>query len=563
MPEILFKNGRFLSCTKIPPTDDQYLSKFSWLLIDDQTGKIIKTGSENEPKASKIVDFNNKLVLPGLWDTHIHPYSYGHLQKVANLVAAKGKDDIIEILKAKLQSSEQPPWLEGVQWDQDSMGGYFPSRKDLDLVSETVPIVIFRRCWHICAVNTATLKKSNLIDENGFLMKEYSNNPGIETENGVPTGIFKEDSIFLLNPVLKIEDTDEEKFKILDLTLKNLAQHGLTSICGNEGAITNFSNAYEIYSKLYGSFGSLPVRVNFTREINDDFSAKPMNLVSKDYLRCDKVKIFMDGSLGSNTAYLSKNYKNIDSRGMLILKSSCLKDKLTKITNSKYQLEAHAIGDGAFSELLDACTVFKTTLNRPIFTHCQIVNDQILNRLRKHKDMKIVANIQPQFTESDLPIIESKIGKENLKFSYCWKSLQNSGMVIAGGSDAPVEPPNPILGMACAFKNPLHEVESLNLAETLGLYTINAAFASFKEKSIGLFKTGYVADMTVLDTEDDLESILLSKKDRYVNGSLIDSTYINGQMVYSKNDEKSDFFKTDPNHPGKGGMPKWRCPCQR
>ena len=103
MSKILFKNGRFLSCTKIPPTDDQSLLKFSWLLIDNQTGKIIATGSKNEPNASKIVDLNNKLVLPGLWDTHIHPYGYGHLQKVANLAVAKGKDDIIKILKTKLE----------------------------------------------------------------------------------------------------------------------------------------------------------------------------------------------------------------------------------------------------------------------------------------------------------------------------------------------------------------------------------------------------------------------------------------------------------------------------
>ena len=271
----------------------------------------------------------------------------------------------------------------------------------------------------------------------------------------------------------------------------------------------------------------------------------------------------MNGALGSNTAYLSQNYENSVSKGMLLIEKNRLKEQITKISNANYQLEAHAIGDGAFRELLDTAKEFKSELKRPIFTHCQIVNEEILKELSTHKDMNIVANIQPQFTESDLPIIESKIGKKNLRFSYCWKSLRHAGMVIAGGSDAPVEPPNPIHGMACAFKNPLHEAENLSLAETLALYTINAAFASFKEDSIGLLKKGYVADLTVLDTEDSLDSILLGEKERYGNGNLIDSTYINGQLVYSKSHKQSDFFKTDPNHPGKSGMPKWRCPCQR
>ncbi|CAD7930747.1 unnamed protein product [Amoebophrya sp. A25] len=469
---------------------------------------------------------------------------------------------------------------------------------------------------------------------------------------------------------------------------------GLTAIQSNDTSILGqISDAWPVYQKLMEKYSAeqqqapppeeeeeeegpkssattsvreivqeLPVRVAWVGFWNTIEFSPRLPEERNYFLWTERVKVIMDGSLGAGTAALLEPYTDdASSRGLLSVTSEELETSLRTAYAKGYRLEAHSIGDRSFQLLLEKLENGVPYLDRLVFTHCQILNPDLLQRLKRlcntsqtrrgstattnqenvsafsrwlpswgrgpswgggwnffcqeskavaenNKDKlqsdqdnqrpKIIGSIQPQFTNSDLPILEEKLGHQRLECCYAWKSIRKTGCVLSGGSDAPVERMAPLEGMRCAMRNALHrsylksddvdarqddlyqEIQSINkkedlsFAETLALYTRNSAFSAGVSDSLGVLDRGFFADFVVLDVaascspswdwEQELSDAFLQP-----NGVRVHSTYVGGKKRYdsseiSEREAEEDFAllcTSDTNAPGRGGLPIWKCPC--
>jgi len=517
------------------------------------------------------VDCESRMVLPGLWDAHCHAYALGHTAlKVTNLAGANSVQELVERLKEGLIERPQVDFLEGAQWDHEELGR-LPNSNDLDQVSSETPIICFRRCWHICVVNSKTLELCKIDEETAKTVEGIDLDP----QTGKPTGILRENAMELLRPVMDFEDSDEEKLEMMEFALQHFASNGITSVQSNDTkSIGNISNAWKMYQKfLEKSGGELPCRVFYTTQwdqVKEDApdSDKVMEGYGKEvgYLHSDRCKIFMDGALGANTAALCEPYEdNSSNKGLINISDEDLEKALFTAHKYKYRVEVHAIGDAAVEKIVNFLVKAKMENllhQRPVITHFQMMKEDTLKKINQHFPIEnskdwLVANIQPQFTKSDLPIIQKKLGSTRAGYSYTWKRLQEF-CILAGGSDAPVEPAKPLQGMEEAMQNVLHESENLTFYKALAMYTTKAAAAAGigVENSLGKLEVGFQADFVLTYLKEPRD--ILGNED-VENKFRVQGTWIKGRKVIVP--VTGIKAKKLENFPGKSGRPMWRCSC--
>lgn len=568
---LLVYNAKILTC------GEDSLTEYNWMSVNE-SGIIEEVGrtplpakhvANIEESPEKGVDCKESIVLPGLWDAHCHAYALGHTAlKVTNLAGTKSIPELQERLRVGVKERPLVAFLEGAQWDHEELGR-LPSRQDLDEVSTQMPIICLRRCWHICVVNSKTLKQCKINKETSQGIAGID----IDPETGNPTGILRENALELLKPVMDFEDSDEEKLEMLDFALQHFASNGVTSIQSNDTkSIGNISNGWEMYQELLRrNQGKLPCRVFYTTQWEDVKEDSPdgTNVVSGDdkeigYLYSDRCKIFMDGALGANTAALCEPYSdNPSNMGLINISDVDLKKALDTAYKYKYRVEVHAIGDLAVEKIVNFVCKAKTENilhQRPVVTHCQMMKDETMKKVAQHFPLDnsqdcLVANIQPQFTKSDLPIIQKKLGPSRAAYSYTWKRMQTCCM-LAGGSDAPVEPASPLQGMAEAMENALHPAENLTFFEALRMYTANAAYAAGRgvENSLGKLEVGFQADFVLTHLKHPEDSLRTED-----NGFNVQATWIKGEKVAVETTGIKG--RKMENFPGKSGRPMWRCSC--
>ena len=339
---LLLKNANIVTCDHYnftPPLSKPKLLQYTWLVCDiGDSGKIIDIGSDkermvewekeiNDEKTGCIIDGENRLVLPGLWDAHCHVYTLGKvLCKVADLSNSSSIADMQARLTQKLNGtngSMDKYCLEGVQWDQEELGR-FPSRIDLDIVTTNHPIICFRRCWHVAVVNSKALEMCNI--------GSNCQDPGviIDPITGEPTGILEENAMNLLQPITNQEEDDKEKKRLIQTSLDMFTRYGVTSVQTNDSKVMgSISNAWEMYSEVMESriesqvdLSPLPCRVFLTisweelckKSITEN-DKKPKLSKLPDYLRSDRIKLVLDGGLGK----LNKSeIKKSKLKGLLI-----------------------------------------------------------------------------------------------------------------------------------------------------------------------------------------------------------------------------------------------------
>ncbi|HKZ40695.1 MAG TPA: amidohydrolase family protein, partial [Candidatus Hodarchaeales archaeon] len=218
-------------------------------------------------------------------------------------------------------------------------------------------------------------------------------------------------------------------------------------------------------------------------------------------------KCFTDGSLGAKTAALREPYVGSESTGILVHTLEELKEFLKAANDHDWQIETHAIGDRGAEIAIQAYEDVVKPESRPVLTHCQVLTKDLVVRMAKHN---IIANIQPVHLVTDKTWAEMYLGKSRMRYAYAWKSLLKSGVHCAGGSDAPVEACNPLLGIHAAVNrqdtkgDPVggwYPKEKLSVWEAVGLWTTGAAYAEWAEKQKGILQPGTFADMVVLDKD--------------------------------------------------------------
>jgi hypothetical protein len=344
--------------------------------------------------------------------------------------------------------------------------------------------------------------------------------------SGEPNGILRENAQELVLKVIP-EPSERELEEACLQACRKAVEAGLTCVHW----IVDSADEIRIIQKLCLE-GKLPLRV---------YLGIPVKLLDclanlgfftgfgNDMVRVGFVKVFADGSLGARTAALKEPYSDKpDTSGMMLYTQRRLNGVVLKAHRAGLQVGIHAIGDKAIEMSVKA---FEKALrvfpreHRHRIEHCSVLNSKLIGRMKR---LGLVASVQPHFVVSDFWVVE-RVGVERARWVYPFKTLMKSGLVVASGSDCPVEPINPLLGVWAAVARKSFGEERLTVEEALRTYTVNAAYASFSEDEFGRIEAGKFADFVVLS--DDLLKISPEK----IRDVRVEMTVVGGKVVYRRN----------------------------
>ncbi len=461
--------------------------------------KIVKVGTNDDVghligKKTKVIDLKGKTVIPGLIDTHIHIADFGRCLLWLDLTNLKSIKQLQNSIRKKANEIPAGNWIIGRGWNQ----GRFEEKRllnlsDLNAASLDNPVILYHETEMTCAVNDnalslARITKQTKIPPGGKIDKD--------PQTGELTGILRDSATNLVWQVVP-EPTVDELLEAASLACQEILKAGLTSVHW----IILSKNELSLIQRL-NSKRKLPVRVNVI--VPKEFMKQTAGFKSANslMLRVGGIMIAEDGYLDSKTAALFEPYSDESSNsGNLLLTDETLASSVTDVISAGFQPIIHAMGDKAVDRVLRVIEqISKQKSVRFRIEQAAILNKELVERLRK---CNVVVTVQPKVitTEFAVWLATERLGKERAKWLHPIKTLIKEGTKIAGGSDCPMEPLDPFLGMHEAMMRPSFPEQRLTLEEALSMYTINAAYSSGEEHVKGSIQDGMLADLTVLSND--------------------------------------------------------------
>jgi predicted amidohydrolase YtcJ len=456
---------------------------------------------------TKIVDLGGHFVMPGFNDAHMHLASAGLEKMTLDLVGVKTLDEFHARLQAKVEAAAPGEWVVGAGWDETLWPvKVVPTRWDLDEVSGKHPVYLERIDGHIGVANTRALQLASITvasrdPEGGKIDRD---------DTGTPNGILREKAQQAVQAVIP-QPSHEKRRQAVELALADLASHGITSAQD----YSQWEN-FQVYEELERE-GKLTARISewlpFDDSIDELDRKRNSHPASDNMLHTGMLKGFMDGSLGSKTAALLQPYSDDPGNSGLPQYEAA---KLNAMTRERvlagYQIGFHAIGDKGVQLALDAYAEAEKAANsghsndyRLRVEHAQVTTPQ---QIMRFKDLKVIASMQPNHLLTDMNWAESRLGSKRAEHSYAWSEFLRHGVVLAFGTDYPVEPVTPFRGLYAAVtrtsengKKSYYPDQALNIEQAIAAYTTGAAFAEFAEKQKGKLEPGMLADFVVLDRD--------------------------------------------------------------
>jgi hypothetical protein len=493
-----------------------------------QDGRIIGVGSNIEirkymGKRTKVVDANGRSVVPGLVDCHVHMAAFGFFLQELNLRNVESVREMQQKIREYAAENADSSWILGGRWDHEKFAEKrCPTRWDLDFAVAEKPIFLVRVCGHMAVANSKALQLAGITRETVV----EGGNIDLDRKTGLPNGIVRENALMLVRKAIP-KPTLKRREQACVLACEKAVEAGLTGVHW----LIDSADEMRILQKLNHE-GRLPLRV---------YLGVPIELVDElvklgfitgfgdEMVKLGFVKILSDGSLGAQTAALKKPYSdNPHSCGMMLYTQKKLNRLVLKAHIAGLQLGVHAIGDRAIENVLKAFEKalkrFPRKNHRHRIEHCSVLNPSLVRRMKR---LGVVASVQPHFSVSDFWTVD-RVGQKRFGWVYPFKTLKNEGVVVASGSDCPIENISPLLGIWAAVHRKDLAKESLTVKEALQTYTMNAAFASFDEDKKGTVEAGKFADFVILS--DDLFSLKPSE----IRAVTVEMTVVNGRVVYAK-----------------------------
>ena len=464
-----------------------------------QDDKIAKVGisKEVEPwigKDTKVINLKGRTVVPGFIDTHVHVTGFGRSLAWIDLRGVESIREIQQRLKKCVQETSKGKWILGRGWDQERfVERRYLTRWDLDDFSPENPVVFSRVCGHVCVINSKALELTGIT-------AETTPPPGGQIDKdpktGEPAGILREKAMDLVWKAMPLP-SEEELMEAATLACQKAVEAGLTSLHW----MIHSPMDIRIVQKLRAQ-NKLPLRVYLVipAELLDPLIDLGLCTGFGDNLiRIGSIKIVADGSLGARTAALHEPYSdNPVTKGMMLYTQEELDELVAKVHKAHLQLAIHAIGDRTVDMVLTALGKALEEVprkdHRHRIEHASVLNETLIQRLKK---LEVIASIQPHFIISDFWVVD-RVGPARARWVYPFKTLLQEGIRVAGGSDCPVEPINPLLGIHAAVAREAFPQERITADDALRVYTVNGAYASFEENVKGSIEAGKLADLVVL-----------------------------------------------------------------
>lgn len=502
--------------------------------------RIAAAGSDSEItssfRAERIIDLGGKPVYPGFIDSHAHVESLGAALMNLDLTGATSEEDAARLVAAAARDTAAGVWIRGRGWDQNRWAGKaFPTRATLDRASARVPVFLTRVDGHAVWVNTRALEIGR-IDEN---TPDPDGGKIVRDRAGKPTGVFIDNAVELIQSVIP-PPTPGERTAAVRKAIRTCIASGLTEV--HDMGVD--SQGVAIYKNLIGA-GEFPFRVyaavaGYSREFWEEFrKSGPLKDGFGGRLTVRAVKFYADGALGSRGAALIEPYADDPgNRGLTLMTQNFLVQEAEHALDAGFQVCTHAIGDRANAFVLDAyqeALASRGAAGRDV--RFRIEHAQVLSPpdIRRFNALGVIPVMQPSHCTSDMPWAPDRLGPVRIKGAYAWQSLIRQGSVVPGGSDFPVESPNPLWGFYAAItrqdrsgepEGGWNPAERMTREEALKAYTIWGAYAAFQEREKGTIEPGKWADLVVLT--DDIMTIDPPK----ILTTRVLKTIIAGEVVY-------------------------------
>ncbi|MGE5377426.1 MAG: amidohydrolase [Bacteroidota bacterium] len=454
------------------------------------------------PHAEK-QNMNGRVILPGLTDAHLHLqyYSLG-LQKID--CETDTKEACLRRVRERVQAAKPGGWILGHGWNQN-VWGTWPAASELDAIAPNNPVYLTAKSLHAAWANTKALQMAGITKQtpdpqNGQIQRDASGNS---------TGILLETAMELVGDILP-PPTIEEIANAMEKTQPILWKMGLTGVHDFDRR-ESFMALQQLHAR-----NRLKLRVlkNLPVELLDQaFALGLRGGFGDDMLRIGNIKAFMDGALGPHTAAMFQPYiGEEDNRGILNMDGEELFEHGRKAAQVGLAMTVHAIGDRANHEVLDAYEQLRRYEEenhlphlRHRIEHVQIIHPDDAPRLAR---LNVIASMQPIHATSDM-LMADRFWGERSRFAYAMKTQLDFGAHLALGSDAPVESPNPFLGLHAAVtrRRPdgspsadgWYPQQRLTLSQAWEGYTLGPAYAAGLETRLGRLAPGHLADLIVLD----------------------------------------------------------------
>ncbi len=534
--DLVIINGKVLTIDKENPSAEAIAMKGENIIAVGSTKKI---SAMIEDGATEVIDAGGRLVIPGFNDAHVH---FGPLDP--DFIELRYTTDPAvktEKVKAQIAKSKPGELIRGGHWVHELfIDKKWPTKELIDKVSPDNPVILNRADGHSTLVNSYVLKQSAITkDTPDPFGGEIQKDP----VTGEPTGILKDAAMDLIKTgesksKLSAEEEKEKEWQGYLLALKEAREYGVTSV---QNAGWGDFDAYERLQKE----GELTLRIDLGAPLTADETklGNYIKLQKKypdegNWIRFGYLKAFSDGSIGSSTALMFEPYTdNPSTSGLAMWQYEELEEMVVKADKMGFQIGVHAIGDKANNWVLNsfekAIEINGTRESRHRIEHSQTLQ---LSDIPRFAQLGVIPSMQPTHCISDKLFYEKRVGYERCLGTYAWRSLVNAGSTLAFGTDYQVEPLNPMEGLYAAVsrKDRLGEEgegwfpeQKLSMEEAINYYTLGSAYAQFMEERKGIIKTGYLADIVIVDKD------LLTIPESEIMKTKVDYTIVGGKVVYA------------------------------
>jgi predicted amidohydrolase YtcJ len=464
--------------------------------------------------STRVVDLHGATVVPGLTDAHHHLFGVGFREMTLNLEGVTSLADFLAKVKVRVDQAKPGAWVTGRGWIETFwQPPVFPTRWDLDKISPHNPVVLERADGHGAIANSAALKIAG-IDKN--TPSPFGGEISKDKQSGEPNGMLLDAAQGLVRrhvPPTSAEEIEEAYI----LGVKRDVSLGWTQVQDPGGGYEDV----DLFKRLYGA-GKIKLRIYKAlsspgSEVNRLFREGPIIEAYGNRLNVRTIKVYVDGSLGSRSAALLEPYSDApDTSGFLTIKEEVLLPMIEEALRKGIQVQTHAIGDRGNRFILDeyekallAVPAAQRKVREPRWRveHAQIVNPDDIPRFAK---LGIIPSMQPSHAIGDLHFAPNRLGQKRLAGAYAWASFIKSGVIVPGGSDAPVERGEPMIEFyAAAVRKDMrgftgegwHPEEAVTREQALKMFTIWPAYAAFEENLRGAIEVGKLADFTVLSAD--------------------------------------------------------------
>jgi len=503
-------------------------------------GRVVATGPQRGVMTlrgpnTQVIDLHGRTVIPGMIDAHVHLLNLGNSLRNVDLVGTNSYDEVVARVVARAKDTPAGGWIVGRGWDQNDWGDTrFPTHEALSRAVPNNPVVLTRIDGHATLVNAAAMRAAGVTaqtqDPSGGRLER---NP-----DGSPTGVLVDAAMGIVNQKVPPATTEQVK-NATQAAIAEMNRWGLTSV-HDAGVGRAVIDAYEEVARE-GRFNirDYVMVANNDSAINHYLQRGPQAGLYDNRLWIKAIKISADGALGSRGAALIEPYSDDPKNtGLALVPAGRVRDVAVKALRAGFQVNVHAIGDRANRTVLNE---FEEALNQvPVadhrfrIEHAQIIHPDDVPRFAQ---LGVIPSMQASHQTSDMYWAVNRLGPTRVLGAYAWRSLLNTGVIIANGSDLPVERTNPLISFEAAVSRQdakgwpaggWYPEQRMTREEALKSMTIWAAYAGFMEKDVGSLSPGKLADFVVLD-----QDIMRVPPELILQTNVL-STYLGGKAVYQK-----------------------------